>query len=172
MLTTLIKALDTTDLVKVVSHMALAPIDIDLILYKAQDDGEIEIDKKKSKIKLLKEPEDLYYNPDLVPKLVDIIQRYDMQGANITRARLEEVTLALNGKYGYLIHDFVCSMYALEQGKAYLYPKVNKYEISVPAIKKKRPYNKFVFYTFADHQEFGAKAANDFIDQWDKINVK
>ena len=171
MLPTLLKALDTTDLGRVVGYLSMAPIDIDLMLYEAQDNGEVEINKEKGTVKLLKEPEDIYYSVDLAPKLVKIIQRYDMQGSNITRSRLEEITLALNGKYGYPIHDFICTLYALTEGKVYLYPKVNKYDISLPEIKKKRPYHLFEFYTFLDHQEFGAKAVNAAIDQWSKLDT-
>ena len=95
---------------------------------------------------------------------------YDKQEANITRSRLEKD--ALDGKYGYPVHDFLCTMYALEQGHVVGVPKLYKYEINVPAIKKKRPFNKFVFYTFLDHEEFGAKAVNKFIDEFAKLNVK
>ena len=168
MLLTLLKALDTTDLKKVIAHLSMAPIDIDLLLYEGQEKGEVEIDKEKGTITALEEPDDLYYSVSLVAKLVKIIEQYDKQGANITRTRLEQITLDLVGKYGYPIHDFICTMYALEKGKAHLYPKVNKYDISVPAIKKKRPANTFTFYTFTDHQEFGAKAVKEFIDSFGK----
>lgn len=172
MLLTLLKALDTTDLMKVVGHLSLPALDIDLMLYQAQEDGEIEVDKKNNKVKALKEPEVLYFDRDLADKLARIVMRYDEQEANITRSRLEEVTLGMNTGVGYPVHDFVCSLYALEQGVVPGYPPVNKYEISVPEIKNKRPANTFVFYTFLDHQEFGAKAVNAFIDTWAKANKK
>lgn len=166
MLLTLLRALNTTDLLEVVQNLSMAPLDIDLLLYDAAEAGEISIDKKKGKIKALKEPDTLYYDPDLWHKLRKIIQRYDEQGANITYNRLKEVTLGLGSMYGYPAHDFACTLYKLVEEDG-----VHKYEINVPAVKKKRPANKFVFYTFLDHQEFGAKAVNDFIDQMDKISV-
>lgn len=170
-LLTLLQALDTTDLRKVIARLSLSPLDIDLLLYDGQENGEIEIDKESGKITALKEPAHLYYDPELAIKLVKIIKRYDEQGANITRNRLEEVTLDLAGKHGYPIHDFVCTMYALEQGLPE-HPPVNKYEINVPEIKKQRPANTFTFYTLLDHQEFGAKAVSEFIDQFAKKSVK
>jgi len=169
MLLTLLKALDTTDLQKVVANISLAPLDIDLMLYDAQESKQIKIDKKKDTIKALGEPE-RYYDAELAKKLAAIIRRYDEQEANITFNRLQELALGMGGLWGYRAHDFVCSLYALEQGWTDL-PKVNKYEISVPEIKNKRPANTFVFYTFFDHQEFGAKAVNAFIDEWQKIII-
>lgn len=171
MLLTLLGALNTTDLKQVAGHLSMAPLDIDLLLYKAQEDGDISIDKKKGKIKALKE-EPIYYDAALAQKLIAIIKQYDLQEANITRNRLEEITLALNGRWGYPIHDFICTLYALEQGVVPEQPKLYRYEIGVPEIKDKRPYNLFIFYTFLDHKEFGTKAVNDFVAQWDKLNVK
>ena len=171
-LLTLLKALNTTDIKEVIAHLSMAPIDIDILLYEGQENGDIEVNREKGTITALKEPSDLYYSVILVSKLVKIIQKYDEQGANITRTRLEQVTLDLMGKHGYPIHDFICTLYALEQGRAHLYPKVNKYDISVPAIKNKRPANTFTFYTFKNHQEFGTKAVNEYIDTFNKKSVK
>ena len=47
-LLTLIKALATKDLDIVVANIELPPIDIDVMLYEAQENGEIEIDKEKN----------------------------------------------------------------------------------------------------------------------------
>ena len=57
MLLTLIKALATNDLDIIVANIELPPIDIDVMLYEAQENSEIEIDKEKNTIKALKEPE-------------------------------------------------------------------------------------------------------------------
>lgn len=176
MLLTLIDALKTTDLKTVVGYLDMVPLDIDLMLYEAQESGAIEINKEKGKIKALIPAGALYYDGDLAEKLLKIIKRYDDQDANITRNRLEEITLNLNGKRGYPIHDFVCTMYALENRQDKSWPEVFKYEISVPEVKSNkkimRPANTFIFYTLLDHQEFGSKAVNDFISQWDKLNTE
>lgn len=167
MLLTLLKALNTTDLLKVVSHLGMASIDIDLLLYEAQANGEVEIDKAKGKIKALKEPDTLWYNSELANKFVRIIKEYDRQEANITRSRLEIITLDPQGRYGYPPHEFVCTIYALEQGIVGI-EKPEVYEITVPEIKGKRPFHRFKFYTYTDHQEFGAKAVNEFMEQFEQ----
>lgn len=171
MILTLLKALNTTKLQEVVGCLSMAPLDIDLLLYDAQDAKQVAIDKKTGKITALLDESAPYYNSELASKLLRIVRRYDEQEANITRNRLEEITLDLAGSHGYPIHDFICTLYALEQGKAAGFPKLNRYEISVPGIKGKRPPNTFVFYTLVDHQEYGAKAVNDFIEQWGKMNI-
>lgn len=164
LLQTLLKALDTTDLKTVVGHLSMSPLDIDLLLYDGKENGIVEINKQKGTIKLVDtESVGKYYDATLADKLIKIIKQYDNQQANITRNRMEQITLDLVGKHGYPIHDFVCTIYLLEQN-AIGYPKVNKYDISVPEIKGKRPANTFTFYTLLDHQEYGAKAVNDYID--------
>lgn len=173
MLPTLIKALKTDNLLAVVSAMSLAPIDIDLILYDAQQEGIVEVDKEKGKIKLIEQDEvqfTYYFNAELLEKIKAIIGHYDRQEANITYNRLFEIVCNLSHpseKYGYLKHDFICTMYYLENTS-----DVKSYDIKVEEIKDKRPYQEFKFYTFLDHQEFGARAVNDFIDQFNDKKVK
>lgn len=162
MLLTLLKALNTEDLTKVITSLGLCALDIDVLLYEAQERGEVEIDRKKGIIKALKELEELYYNEKLLEQIKKIIHFYDGQGANITRNRLGMVAVDPMGKYGYAEHDFECTMFYLDEAG-----DVNKYEIDVPK-KGKRPANRFEFYTFLDHQEFGAKAVNNYIDQFKK----
>lgn len=163
MLLTLLKALNTTKLDIVAGNLDLPPIDIDVLIYEAKENGDIEVDAKKNKIKALREPGHLEYNHHLMEQIKKIIRYYDGEEANITRSRLEAVILNPVGQYGYSNQDFVCTMYALENQEE----DVKKYEISVPKTKK-RPYHKFEFYTYLDHQEFGAAAVNKFIEQFEK----
>lgn len=163
MVTTLLKALDTNKLDVLVANMELPPIDIDVMLYEAEEKGEIKIDRKKNRVEILKEPESPYHDARLTHKIAQLIQYYDKQEANITLGRLKSVCVETATGIGYPRHDFLCSMYVLEQDG-----DVNTYEISVPEVKNKRPANKFKFYTFLDHQEFGARAVNEYIDQHDK----
>lgn len=171
MLLQLLQALNTDDLLKVVAHLSLSPLDIDLLFYQATDDGEIEIDKAKNKIKALKQPDEPYYDKQLAEKMVAIIKRYDSLEANITYSRLEQITLDLAGRHGYPIHDFICTLYALEHNLIPDFPKVNVYELTAKK-HKKRPEHTFKFYTLLDHQEFGAKAVNQFIAAWEKNKVE
>lgn len=161
MLLTLLKALNTNDLDIGVANIELPPIDIDVMLYEAQANGEIEIDKEKNTIKALKEPEYLYSEPKLYGQIMKLIENYDAQEANITKSRLEGVVLNPGG-FGYPRHDFICTLYCIEEDA-----KVKKYEIAVPK-SKKRPAHTFEFYTLLDHQEFGAKAVSSFMDKFDK----
>lgn len=162
MLLTLLKALNTNKLDIIVANLSMSPLDVDVMLYEGQENGDIELNAKKGTIKALREPDHLYCNTQLRSQICKIIKYYDGQEANITRTRLEIVALNPNGSYGYTNHDFICTMYELEQSG-----EVNKYEISVPKTKK-RPYHKFEFYTYLDHQEFGAAAVNKFIEQFEK----
>ena len=162
MLLTLLKSLATNDLDIIVANIELPPIDIDVMLYEAQENGEIEIDREKNTIKALKEPEYLYSEPKLYKQITKLIAHYDSQKANITKSRLEGVVLNPGG-FGYPRHDFLCTLFCIEEDA-----KVKKYEISVPKTKK-YPEHTFEFYTYLDHQEFGAKAVNDFISKFDTI---
>lgn len=162
MLLTLIKALATKDLDIVVANIELPPIDIDVMLYEAQENGEIEIDKEKNTIKALKEPEVLYSDTKLYKQITKLIAHYDSQEANITKSRLEGVVLNPGG-FGYPRHDFLCTLFCIEEDA-----KIKKYEIKVLKTKK-RPEHAFEFYTYLDHQEFGAKAVNAFMDKFDTI---
>ena len=159
MLLTLIKALATNDLDIIVANIELPPIDIDVMLYEAQENSEIEIDKENNTIKALKEPEYLYSDHKLYEKIMKLIAYYDSQEANITKSRLEGVVLNPGG-FGYPRHDFICTLFCVEEDA-----NVKKYEIKVPK-SKKRPEHTFEFYTLLDHQEYGSRAVNDFIDRF------
>lgn len=160
------KALNTGKLDRIVSCLALAPIDVDVLLYDAQENGDVEIDLKRRKIKALREPETFYSNTALLIQMRKLIAYYDKQEANITKTRLEMVVLDPAGTNGYLIHDFICSLYVLEQQE-----DIKKYSISVPK-EKNRPAHTFEFYTFLDHQKFGQDAVNDFKKQFEKKKKK
>lgn len=164
MLLTLLKVLGSDRLDVLVASLAMPPLDIDVLLYEAQENGDIEIDKEKGTVKALREAEHPYYNQRLYEQITKIIRFYDQQDANITRSRLEVVALDPNGSYGYSDADFLCTMHYLENEG-----NVNHYETKVKGNKKKnRPAHTFKFYTYLDHQEFGAKAVADFIAQFDK----
>lgn len=167
MIPTLILALGSGNLQEIVKHLSLSPLEIDVALYDGQFNGEIEVDKAKGVVRILKKPEILYFNHELEEKILKIIGYYNEQMADITLSRLEQDALDPIGGNGYKRHDLDCTLYKLEQEG-----KINRYEISVPAIKKVRPENKFIFLSRTDHQEFGSKAVNDFIAQWDKLNTE
>ena len=168
MLTTLLKAVDSNKLSDFVGDrtgkgvLDLCPLDIDVLVDEALENGEIEIDKEKNEIKRLKEPESSYYNEKLLNQIKKLIRSYDKDGLNITSSRIQLKALDSTGR-GYLTHDIICTLYYLDECG-----EVNMYEINVPK-KKNRPAHTFKFYTYLDHQEFGAKAVNDFISKFDTI---
>lgn len=166
MLLTLLKALDTTDLEKVVGNLDMAPIDVDVMLYDAQEAGDIEVDRNKNKIKALSEPDALYSNSALLTQMRKLISYYDKQSANITKTRLEMICLDPMGKNGYLNQDVICTLYVLEHQD-----DIRKYDITVPK-KKTRPEHTFEFYTFVEHQDFGKEAVDNFIKQFDGAKNK
>lgn len=163
MVTTLLRALNTNKLDILVANMEMPPIDIDVMLYEAEEAGEVKIDRKKNTIEVIADKGFNYQNVALRGKVEQLIHFYDKQEANITKSRLEGVILDPARNFGYPLHDYYCTMYALEQDG-----EVKTYELSVPEIKNKRPYRNFKFYTYLDHQEFGARAVNNFIDQHTK----
>lgn len=166
MLLTLMKALNTSKLDHIVSRLALSPLDIDVLLYEAQEAGDVEIDLKKRKIKALREPDVLYSDPHLLSQMRKLIAYYDAQDANITKTRLEMVALDPAGEHGYPKHDFICSLYVLEQQE-----DVKTYSISVPKTKE-HPAHTFQFYTFLDHEKFGEEAVTEFKKQFEKKKKK
>jgi len=168
MLLTLLKGLNTNELMEVVGSLTMSPLDIDLLFYDEQELGNVGIDKKKGTITALKEAPYIYHDELLAHKLAKIIKRYDEQDANITRSRMEEIALDLVGGHGYPIHEFICALYALEQGVVKDEPQALRYEISVPELKGKRPAHMFVFYTFTGHKKFGEEAVKNFVDHWAK----
>lgn len=168
MITTLILAIGNGNLQEIIKHLTLSPLEIDVALYDGQSNGEIEVDKSRGVVSILKQPDTLYSNLKLEENILKIIGYYNAQSADITLSRLEQDALDPVGGHGYKRHDLYCTLYKLENEG-----KINKYEISVPAIKKPfRPANTFIFYTLTDHQEFGSKATLDFIKQWDKLDTK
>lgn len=165
-LLTLMKALNTTKLDTIIPYLAIAPIDVDVLLYEAQEFGYVEIDLKKRKIKALREPDTLYSNTELLVQMRKLIAYYDKQEANITKTRLEIVVLDPSGSNGYPLHDFICSLYVLEQQE-----DIKTYSISVPKTKE-HPAHTFQFYTFLDHEKFGQEAVSDFKKQFEKKKKK
>lgn len=165
MLLTLLKALNTTDIKMVAEHLGMSRLDADLLIMDAEQDGLVKIDRKKNKIKPLVEVTEDYYNAELLDKIQRIVRHYDRQEANITKAMLVNIAASVNNRFGYPLHDIACTLYAIEQG---VVEGLRTYSLTVHEIKGKRPYHKFDFYTFLDHNDFGKKAVDKFIAEFEK----
>lgn len=160
----LIKCLDSKKLSDLTAAMDMAPLDLNLTIWKAIDDGEIEIDEEKDRVKALKEAE-AWHNPDLASKLIRVFQHYAENEANITRGKLGSYMKDPMTGQGYPIHEFVMTLqYLIDQGT------IEEEVISVPEIKNKRPYHRFVFLCLPgnDNQEWNAKAVNKWIADFEK----
>lgn len=160
----LLKCLDSKKLSDLTAAMDMPPIDLNLTIWKAIDDGDIEIDEEKDRVKALKDAE-AWHNPDLASKLIRVFQHYADNEANITRGKLSSYMKDPMTGHGYPIHEFVMTLqYLIDQGT------IEEQVISVPEIKNKRPYHRFVFLCLPgnDNEEWNSKAVNKWIADFEK----
>lgn len=170
----LLKALGTSKLSELVAHMDEAPLDVNIALWDAVKNGSIEMDEKKDKVKLLVDVSvpvnDTEEQRVLRRKIVRVVQHYTEQELAVTRGRLFAYMKDPATQMGYKTHDFVMAMQYLLDTK-----QIVDHTISVPEIKNKRPFNKFVFYFFPDtdqREEWAAKAVNQWIKQFEEKKKK
>lgn len=160
----LLKTLKTNKLSEVVANIDGAPLDINIAIWDAIDNGEIEVDEEKDRITALKEAE-LWHDEELTTKILKVIRHYTKNETNITRGNLFKYLKDPMTMQGYNTHDYLMSLqYLIDTGV------IKEYEVSVPEIKKKRPYHKFVFLCLPqnDNEEWNAKAVNNWIENWEK----
>ena len=159
----LLKILKTNKLSELVANMDLPPLDINLAIWEAIDNGEIEIDEDKDRVKALKDAEP-WQNPDLATKLIRVFQHYAANQANITRGRLNGYIKDPATEQGYKWHEYIMTLqYLIDNGQ------VVEEVISVPKVGK-RPYHKFAFLCLPgqNNQEWNARTINQWIDTFAK----
>lgn len=160
----LLETLKTEKLSDLTATMDMAPLDMNLAVWDALDNGDIEIDEEKDKVKALKKAE-AWHDPDLATKLIRTIQHYAANETNITRGRLNSYMKDPVTSLGYPLHEYLMTLqYLIDKGQ------VVEEVISVPEVKDKRPYHKFVFLCLPenDNQEWNARAVNKWIDDFEK----
>lgn len=179
----LVKILETESIEELVANIDEAPLDMNLAIWEAIDDGFIEVDDEKGTIKLLKEPEPSS-DPDLKNKILRTIQHYARDEVNITRGRLNSQVKDMSTGKGYAWHEYLCAVQHLIDGEL-----VVADEVDVPQATKKftdkkgrkkekviRPAHKFVFLGLAENaevnQEWNARAVNKWIDEFETATVK
>lgn len=164
----LLKILDTSKLSELVAVIDLPPIDMNLALWDAIDNGDIEIDDKKDRVKALKKAKP-WHNPELTSKLFRVIQHYAANESNITVGRLNSYMKDPLNNNGYPTHEYLMSMQSLIDAGS-----VVEEVLSIPAVKKKRPYHKFVFLCLPenDNQEWNARAVNKWLATFESNKVK
>lgn len=160
----LLKILGTKKLSVLVENIDLPLIDINLAIWDAEKAGEIEINDKKDKVKLLIDPE-VTFNSDLANKLMRVMRHYESQNINVTRGRLNQLVKNQGHQFNYPYHEYLMALQYLIDTE-----QVSEEIRSVPEIKDKRPYHKFVFLQFPDNpnDEWNRKEVDKWIANWNK----
>ena len=164
----LLKAADISKLTDLVNVVDLPPLDFDLAVWEAIDRGEIEVDAKKDRVRVLAEEVAAWHDPELANKLLRVVQHYSREGINVTRGRMDgEIKDPTTGK-GYRWHEYLMTrQYLVDTGV------IVESVVSVPKTKG-RPYHRFVFMGLPenDNEEMNAKAINKWLAQWESGKVK
>lgn len=160
----LLKILDTKKLSELVANIDLPPLDINLLVWDAEKAGQIETDVDNDKITALTEPEKTF-NSDLANKLLRTMQHYEAQEVNITRGRLNSAIKDPTTGAGYPYHEYLMALhYLIDSGQ------IEQEVVSVPEIKDKRPFHKFVFLQFPDNpnEDWNRNEVNKWIASFNK----
>lgn len=164
----LIKSLKTNKLSDVVANINEAPIDVNIAIWQAIENGDIEVDEDKDRIKPLKDSE-MWHHEELTTKILYVIKHYVKNETNITRGNLFKYIKDPMTMQGYKTHEYLMSLqYLIDTGV------VEEQEITVPEIKNKRPFHRFVFLCLPGNpnEEWNAKAVNKWIANFDENKVK
>lgn len=165
----LLKTLKTSKLSEFVANIDEAPLDINIAIWDAIDLGEIEVDEKKDFIKPLK-VYDTWHDKDLAGKILRVVQQYAKNETNITRGTLYGFMKDPATRLGYATHEYLMTLqYLIDTGV------LEEQVVSVPEVKKKRPYHQFVFICLPNNpnsEEWNSRVINKWIAQFEKNNVK
>ena len=164
----LLKTINSNKLSDLVAAIDAPPIDANLAIWGAIDRGEIEVNEKKDRVKVLDEDAGSWHDPDLATKIIRVIQHYASNEANITRGRLNSYIKDPSTSQGYPLHEYLMTVqYLIDNGQ------IIEDVVSVPQTKN-RPFHRFVFLCLPenDNAEWNAKAVNKWIDDFAKSKVK
>lgn len=159
----LLKILGTNKLSELVENIDLVPLDLNLVLFDAENNGEVVIDRKKDKIKALKEPE-ITFDSDLAGKLLRYMQQHQRKEINITRGRLNTLIKDPVTGMGYPYHEYLMALQYLIDSE--------QIEQAVESVPKEgdRPYHKFVFMQFPGdpNEDWNRREINKWIANFRK----
>lgn len=166
----LLKTLNTTKLAELVAHMDLPPLDVNIALWESIENGEIEMDEKEGKVRLLIDVETpvnmTQEELELREKIMKVVRHYHNQELLVTRGRLVSYMKEPSTGIGYKMHSYLMALQSLiDDGE------IVEHVVSVPEVKKKRPFNRFVFLPLPNNpntEEWAAKAVNKWIAQFEK----
>lgn len=140
----LLKILDTKKLSELVANIDLPPLDINLLIWDAEKDGQIKLDVDKDQVTAIAEPE-ITFDSDLASKLLRTMQHYETQELNITRGRLNSVIKDPASGKGYAWHEYLMALHYLIDSD-----QIEQETVEVPK-KGDRPLHKFVFLQFPEN---------------------
>lgn len=146
-----------------ISNIDAPLLDINIALWEAEDAGEIKIDQKKDKIKVLKEATPSC-DRDLADKIMKVVRHYEKQELNVTVGKLLSWVKNPAMEHNYPYHDYICSLqYLIDTGE------VKEEIVSLPKAGD-RPFHKFVFLCLDGNpnEEWNSKAINKFIAEFEK----
>lgn len=166
----LLQTLKTNKLSVLVENMDMPPLDFNLAIWDAIDAGEIEVDEKKDRVKLLVEPVPSS-DPELSSKIIRVIQHYAKEQINPNRGRINPLMKDPLTNNGYPWHEyFMALQHLIDSGQ------VIEQVVSVPGVKNQRPPHKFAFLCLPENleqsEEWNAKQVNHFIATWKPNKVK
>lgn len=163
----LLKVLKTTDLEILVQNIDAPLLDINVALFEAEDNGEIEVNRKKGKVKVLVDVEPSR-DDALAEKILKIMRHYEKKEINISVGKLTSWAKNSAIDYNYPYHVYICTLQSLiDSGE------IQEQEVSVPKLKD-RPYHRFVFLCFDGNpnEDWNAKEVQKWITNWENNKVK
>jgi hypothetical protein len=163
----LLKILNTNKISELVANIDAPFLDINLAIWDAVKNGDVEVNEEKDKITPLKNHE-VSFDSDLANKLLRVVQHYNARETNITRGRLNSLVKNTATEFNHKWHDYIMALqYLIDSGQ------VEEQVITVPKTNK-RPYHKFVFLCIADNpnEEWNSREVNKWIANWEKKAVK
>lgn len=163
----LLEILETKKVSELVEAIDLPPIDINLIIWSAIENGEIEINESKDEIVALK-PATPSCDESLAEKLLAVVKHYAKEEFNVTRGTLNKTIKDPTTGKGYLWHEYLMAYRWLVDTGA-----IEEGIVSVPQTKK-HPYHKFVFLGLPGNpnEEWNAREINKWIARFDSNKVK
>lgn len=163
----LLHILGTDKITELVENIDLPPIDINLAIWEAVENGWVEVDEQKGTIKALTS-----YIPtcdsELAERLLQVVQHYASKETNITRGVMNNSVKDPATGLGYKWHEYLTSLqWLVDTGK------LEEEVVTVPQTKK-HPFRKFVFLGIPGNpnSEWNAREISKWISGFEKKKVK
>lgn len=169
----LLRILDTEKLDELVANIDLPPMDMNLAIWEAVDEGQISVDADSGVVKALVEAEPSS-DSDLKNKILRVIQHYARNETNINRGRLNTYVKDPISGTGYPYHEYIMAVQHLIDGEL-----VEEEVVDVPGknhsfitkkgkqkTKELRPAHKFVFLGLVENHEQNAEWNQKSVDKW------